>query len=95
MAEIRRDLDRHLARAESRAVRREVWRMEARAQTVLARIEIGAHLQVAGARGVADVGTSAVPWELEAQVGRIVAGTRNPRDVHQIAARSPAKEKVS
>ena len=66
-----------LARRESRAVGRELARLESRAQVALGRIEIEADLQAARVHGVAYVGkqamqATAIVSELEGQLGQMV-----------------------
>lgn len=81
MSEITRYVDGRLARAEARGVRRELARMEAKAQTALGRIEIEADLQVARVHGLAYVGkqamqATAIVSELEGQLGQMVPQAR-------------------
>lgn len=70
-----------LAHRESRAMRRELARMETRAQAALGRIEIEADLQTARMHGLAYVGkqamqATAIVSELEGQLGQMVPEAR-------------------
>ena len=75
-------IGRGLANRESRAMRRELARIEVRAQAALGRIEIEAGLQAARVHGLAYVGKQAmqatsIVSELEGQLGRMVPGARS------------------
>jgi hypothetical protein len=70
-----------LSRAEAKATRRELTRMEARAKTLLGRIELEADLQSARVHGLAYVGkqamqATALVSELEGQLGEMVPEAR-------------------
>lgn len=70
-----------LSRGEAKATRRELARLEARAQTQLGRIELEADLQAARVQSLAYVGkqalqATALVSELEGQLGQMVPDAR-------------------